>query len=81
MPRSPQLAASRLAPGGRLRLATDWEPYAQQMIEVLDAEAALANAHGAGQFAPRDAERDPTRFERRGHRLGHGTWDLLYLKA
>lgn len=75
------LAASRLAPDGRLRLATDWEPYAQQMIEVLDAEPALVNAHGPGQFAPRDAARDPTRFERRGHRLGHGTSDLLYLKA
>ncbi|MET0293254.1 MAG: tRNA (guanosine(46)-N7)-methyltransferase TrmB, partial [Steroidobacteraceae bacterium] len=72
------LAASRLAPGGRLRLATDWEPYAQQMIEVLDAEPAFTNLAGKGVFSPRDAERDPTRFERRGHRLGHGVWDLTY---
>jgi tRNA (guanine-N7-)-methyltransferase len=72
------LAASRLAPGGRLRLATDWEPYAMQMIEVLDAEPSFTNLAGTGSFAPRDAARDPTRFERRGHRLGHGVWDLEY---
>ena len=74
------LAASRLVPGGRLRLATDWEPYAQQMLEVLDAEASLANRAGAGTCVARDPEREPTRFEQRGHRLGHGVWDLEYLR-
>jgi tRNA (guanine-N7-)-methyltransferase len=73
-----KLAASRLATGGSLRLATDWEPYAQQMIEVLDAEPSFVNCAGAGRFMPRDETREPTRFERRGQRLGHGVWDLQY---
>jgi tRNA (guanine-N7-)-methyltransferase len=72
------LAASRLAAGGRLRLATDWEPYALQMLEVLDAEPALRNCAGPGAYMPRDAAREPTRFERRGLGLGHGVWDLEY---
>jgi tRNA (guanine-N7-)-methyltransferase len=74
------LASSRLARGGRLRLATDWEPYALQMLEVLDAAPALANRAGSGAFMPRDPGREPTRFEQRGHRLGHGVWDLEYVK-
>jgi tRNA (guanine-N7-)-methyltransferase len=74
------LAARRLAPGGRLHLATDWEPYAAQMLEVLDAEELLENAAGKDRFMPRDAARAPTRFERRGARLGHGVWDLEYLR-
>lgn len=74
------LAASRLCPGGRLRLATDWEPYAEQMLEVLDAEPLLENRAGRGAFVPRDAAREPTRFELRGRRLGHGVWDLEYVR-
>ena len=74
------LVAARLVPGGRFHLATDWQPYAQQMLEVLDVEPLLANAHGRGGFAPRDS-REPTRFERRGHRLGHGVWDLEYSRV
>lgn len=75
-----RLVASRLTPGGLFHLATDWEPYAQQMIEVLEAEPLFINRAGRGQFAPRDS-RAPTRFERRGERLGHGVWDLDYLRA
>ncbi|HUL19656.1 MAG TPA: tRNA (guanosine(46)-N7)-methyltransferase TrmB [Steroidobacteraceae bacterium] len=74
------LAASRLAPGGQLRLATDWEPYAQHMLETLNACAALENLAPDGRFVPRPAEREPTRFERRGERLGHEVWDLAYRK-
>jgi tRNA (guanine-N7-)-methyltransferase len=70
------LAASRLAPGGLLHCATDWQPYAQQMLEVLGAEPALRNT--AGGFAPRPAWRPETKFERRGVALGHGVWDLLF---
>jgi tRNA (guanine-N7-)-methyltransferase len=70
------LAASRLAPGGYLHCATDWEAYAQQMLDVLGAESLLANA--AEGFAPRPAYRPETRFEARGRRLGHGVWDLLF---
>jgi tRNA (guanine-N7-)-methyltransferase len=75
-----KLAASRLVAGGRLRLATDWEPYALQMLEVLDAEPVLENLAGSGKFMGRDPERGPTRFERRGERLGHGVWDLSYAR-
>lgn len=68
--------ASRLAPGGYLHLATDWEPYAQQMLEVLSAEPLLANT--AEAYAPRPAYRPPTKFEQRGLALGHGVWDLVF---
>ncbi|HNR23203.1 MAG TPA: tRNA (guanosine(46)-N7)-methyltransferase TrmB [Steroidobacteraceae bacterium] len=67
-----------LACGGVFRLATDWEPYAMQMLEVLDASAEFDNLVPGGGFAPRDPERAATRFERRGERLGHGVWDLAY---
>jgi tRNA (guanine-N7-)-methyltransferase len=67
-----------LASGGVFRLATDWEPYAMQMLEVLDASAEFDNLAPGGGFAPRDPERAATRFERRGERLGHGVWDLAY---
>jgi len=72
------LLASRMRAGGHLHLATDWEPYAQQMLEVLDASADFVNTAAGGGFAPRPAWRTPTRFERRGERLGHGVWDLDY---
>ena len=74
------LAASRLAAGGQLRLATDWEPYAQHMLETLNALATLENLAADGGFVPRPSEREPTRFERRGERLGHEVWDLAYRK-
>jgi tRNA (guanine-N7-)-methyltransferase len=75
-----ELAASRLAAGGILRLATDWEPYALQMLEVLSACHALENLAPSGTFAGRHAERPLTRFERRGTNLGHGVWDLAFGK-
>jgi tRNA (guanine-N7-)-methyltransferase len=74
------LAASRLAAGGQLRLATDWQPYAQHMLETLNAAATLENLAADGGFVPRPSEREPTRFERRGERLGHEVWDLAYRK-
>jgi len=70
--------ASRLAPGGYLHCATDWEPYAMQMLEVLTAESTLANT--AEGFAPRPAYRPVTKFETRGLGLGHGVWDLVFEK-
>jgi tRNA (guanine-N7-)-methyltransferase len=73
------LLAERLAPGGYLHCATDWEPYAQQMLQVLGAEPLLRNA--AEGFADRPAWRPPTRFEQRGLRLGHGVRDLLFTRA
>ena len=70
------LLASRLAPGGYLHCATDWQPYAEQMLEVLTAEPLLHNR--AEGYAPRPDWRPLTKFEARGQRLGHGVWDLLF---
>lgn len=70
------LLASRLAPGATLHCATDWEPYAQQMLQVLGAQPLLENC--AAGFAARPTYRPPTKFEARGTRLGHGTWDLVF---
>lgn len=73
-----QLITSRLMPGGYLHCATDWEEYAVQMLEVLGAEAALENS--AEGYAPRPAYRPVTKFENRGLKLGHGVWDLVFIK-
>jgi tRNA (guanine-N7-)-methyltransferase len=76
-----ELLAKALAPGGTLRLATDWEPYAQHMREVIDASPTFVNVAAASGFVARSAERTLTRFERRGQRLGHGVWDLEYRRT
>ena len=74
-----ELIASRLRAGGVLHLATDWEEYALQMLEVLNAADTLfANRSPGGDWMPRPDERAPTRFEKRGARLGHGVWDLAF---
>jgi len=75
------LAASRLAPGGLLKLATDWGEYAQHMRATLDAEPLLANLAGAAGFVPRPAGRPLTRFESRGVKLGHAVFDLEYRRV
>ena len=72
------LLASRIKPGGYLHLATDWEDYATQMLEVLGAEPLLANTTDG--FAPRPASRPLTKFETRGLNLGHEVRDLLFLR-
>jgi tRNA (guanine-N7-)-methyltransferase len=72
------LLALRLRPGGVLRLATDWEPYAVHMLEVLRAHAAYENLSASGDYVERDDARAPTRFERRGERLGHVVHDLAF---
>jgi len=71
-----KLIASRLKPGGYLHCATDWEEYAEQMLEVLGGEPQLKNT--ADDYAPRPEYRPETRFEARGLRLGHGVWDLVF---
>ncbi len=71
--------AARLKPGGYLHCATDWEPYAQQMLEVLGAEPLLKNT--AQGYAPKPDYRPLTKFEKRGLRLGHGVWDLVYTRV
>ena len=69
---------SKLKPGGVFHLATDWENYAEQMLEVLNAAPGWRNLAGEGGFAPRPASRPVTRFEARGERLGHQVRDLLF---
>ncbi len=70
-----------LRPGGTFHAATDWEPYARQMLEVLTAAAdQFHNTAGPGHFAPRPADRPLTKFERRGQGLGHGVWDLVFTR-
>ena len=73
-----QLLATRMAPGGLLHLATDWEPYAEHMREVMEAAPTWRNRTGPGLAAEKPAWRIETHFERRGTRLGHGVWDFLY---
>ena len=78
----PELVAkliTRLALGGTLHCATDWAPYAQQMLEVLSAEPGLINT--AAAFAPKPDYRPLTKFEARGQRLGHGVWDLVFKRT
>ncbi len=76
------LLASRIAPGGYLHCATDWQHYAEQMLEVLSHEAQLANLHAGYAPAPRNplAERPTTKFHARGAKLGHGVWDLVFVR-
>ncbi|HRP98016.1 MAG TPA: tRNA (guanosine(46)-N7)-methyltransferase TrmB [Rhodocyclaceae bacterium] len=70
------LLARRLAAGGYLHCATDWEDYAQWMLEVLSGEPLLENT--ADDYAPRPSYRPLTKFENRGLKLGHGVWDLVF---
>lgn len=73
-------ASALLASGGRIHLATDWMPYAEDMLTVLEAEPTLRNTSGTGQYVPRPAWRPETKFERRGTKLGHGVRDLVFEK-
>jgi tRNA (guanine-N7-)-methyltransferase len=75
-PKFVALLASRLKPGAYLHCATDWQNYAEQMLEVLNAEPMLENT--TDSYAARPAYRPVTKFERRGLRLGHGVWDLMF---
>lgn len=70
------MLVQKLKTGGYLHLATDWENYAEQMLEVLAAESRLINS--ADNYAPRPEYRPLTKFEQRGLRLGHGVWDLVF---
>ncbi len=75
------LLSSRIKSGGYWHLATDWQEYAEQMMEVLSAEATLTNTGTlAAGYAERPSYRPVTKFENRGIRLGHGVWDLVFRK-
>lgn len=72
--------AEHLVEGGEFHMATDWEDYAEHMMEVMSAAPDYTNAAGEAQFTPRPDYRPLTKFEQRGHRLGHGVWDLIFKK-
>ncbi len=71
----------KLRVGGIFHLATDWENYAEHMLDVMEGSEGMVNNVAPGSFAPRPGERPVTKFEKRGERLGHGVWDLLYRRT
>ncbi|HEX9771886.1 MAG TPA: tRNA (guanosine(46)-N7)-methyltransferase TrmB [Steroidobacteraceae bacterium] len=75
-----ELVASRLRSSGVFRLATDWQPYAEHMLDTLRRSTQFRNESPHGSWVPRPASRPPTRFELRGQRLGHQVWDLAFRK-
>ena len=72
--------AARLKPGSYLHCATDWQPYAEQILEVLNGQSLLSNTAGAASdgYAPKPDYRPLTKFENRGIKLGHGVWDVVF---
>lgn len=76
-----QLVRSKLKLGGRLHMATDWENYAEQMRDVLNAAEGFRNTSESGDYVSKPDYRPETKFERRGLRLGHGVWDLVFQKV
>lgn len=77
-PHNAELIRRKLKIGGVFHMATDWDNYAEWMLEVMDVQPGYENCTGPGQYAERPATRPLTKFEERGHKLGHGVWDLLY---
>lgn len=76
-----ELVRTKLKPGGVLHMATDWEPYADYMLEVMSVAPGYRNQASDGRWVERPSERPVTKFERRGERLGHGVWDLKFERA
>ncbi|KTD67515.1 tRNA (guanosine(46)-N7)-methyltransferase TrmB [Legionella shakespearei] len=75
-----QLLVSKIRQGGFIHCATDWQEYAEHILEVLSGEPALVNSQPDGGYSPKPDSRPLTKFEQRGERLGHGVWDLLFVK-
>ena len=76
-----QLLRKKLFAHGQLHMTTDWEPYAVQMLETMSQAPGFKNCARDGQYIPRPEHRPITKFERRGERLGHGVWDILFEKT
>ncbi|HRD69062.1 MAG TPA: tRNA (guanosine(46)-N7)-methyltransferase TrmB [Legionella sp.] len=74
------LLVKKIKPGGFIHCATDWQEYAEHILEVLESEPVLENQQAPGDYSPKPASRPLTKFEQRGERLGHGVWDLIYNK-
>ena len=75
------MVGPKIAAGGIIHLATDWQPYAEHMLEVMEGAAGFSNVEAPGAFSERRSLRPETKFERRGARLGHGVWDLRYRRS
>lgn len=75
-----QLLVSKIRKGGFIHCATDWQEYAEHILDVLSAEPALVNSQADGGYSPKPDSRPLTKFEHRGERLGHGVWDLIFIK-
>ena len=67
--------------GGLFHMATDWQNYAEHMLEVMQQAEGFSNTSDFGDYVPRPDSRPLTKFERRGHRLGHGVWDLIFKRV
>ncbi len=81
-PEFAQLVRRKLQAGGTFHMATDWENYAEHMMEVMEAAEGFENTASNAQYQPgRPAHRPETKFEQRGKKLGHGVWDLIYRKT
>ena len=76
-----ELVRQKLKIGGVLHMATDWEPYAEYMLEVMQVAPGYRNLAADGRCVERPSERPVTKFERRGERLGHGVWDLKFARV
>jgi tRNA (guanine-N7-)-methyltransferase len=76
-----QLLVKKIKPGGFVHCATDWQEYAEHMLAVLSADPSLHNTQVNGDYSPRPLSRPLTKFEQRGERLGHGVWDLIFIKS
>jgi len=75
-----RLAQQKLKTGGFFHMATDWQHYARQMLEEMDKTETSCNISGNGNYSETRGDRCETKFERRGIKLGHGVWDLIYKK-
>ena len=73
-----ELLAQKMSAGGILHLATDWAPYAEHILQVMQASAEFENLSAEGGYSPQPEWRPPTKYERRGERLGHEVFDLVY---
>lgn len=75
-----QLLTQKIKPGGFIHCATDWQEYAEHMLNVFTQISELHNQHVQGGYSPKPATRPQTKFEQRGAKLGHGVWDLIFIK-
>ena len=75
-----EVLRQRLKLAGYFHMATDWQQYAEHMLEVMTAAEGFSNTSKTGDYVPRPESRPLTKFEQRGHRLGHGVWDLIFQK-